>query len=90
MKKKISLALQGYHFKVELEAMNRVGVMTRITNVLRKFSLNLYEFRGVTHKDDPDRFTMWLWVSGPRENCDYIFQKIEKQIDVVKIKWNRV
>jgi len=73
-----------------LEAMNRVGVMTRITNVLRKFSLNIYEFRGFTHKDDPNRFTMKLWLSGPRGNCDYIFKKLERLIDVVKIEWKRV
>ena len=79
-----------FQFKITLEAMNRVGVMTRITNVMRKFSLNLYEFKGYTHKENHDRFTMHLWVSGPRENCDYIFKKLERLIDVVKIEWKRV
>ncbi|MFA4872854.1 MAG: ACT domain-containing protein [Patescibacteria group bacterium] len=79
-----------FHFKITLEAMNHVGVMTRITNVLRKFSLNIYEFSGKTHPEDPERFTMYLWVAGPRENCDYIFKKLEKIIDVVKIEWKGV
>jgi acetolactate synthase regulatory subunit len=81
---------QGFHFKITLIAMNHVGAMTRITNVLRKFSLNIYEFNGKTHMDDPDRFTMHLWVSGSRENCDYIFKKLEKIIDVVTIEWKRI
>ncbi len=81
--------LNEFHFKITLEAMNHVGVMTRITNVLRKFSLNIYEFSGKTHPEDPERFTMYLWVAGPRENCD-IFKKLEKIIDVVKIEWKRV
>ncbi|MEW6610223.1 MAG: ACT domain-containing protein [Patescibacteria group bacterium] len=80
----------NYHFKVTLEAMNKVGVMTRITNVLRKFSLNIYEFSGETHPDDPERFTMYVWVAGSRENCDYIFKKLEKIVDVVKIEWERI
>lgn len=79
-----------FHFKVKLVAMNRVGVMMRIAAVLRKFSLNIYEFRGKTHEKDHDRFTMYLWVSGPRENCDYIFKKIEKLIDIVEVEWKYV
>ena len=79
-----------FHFKITLEAINHVGVMTRITNVLRRFSLNIYEFSGKTHPEDPDRFTMELWLAGPRENCDYIFKKLEKLIDVVHIEWKRI
>ncbi len=80
----------SHHFAVTIEAVNRAGVMARISNVLRKFSLNIYEFHGKTHATNPDRFTMRLWMSGPRENCVYIFNKIDRLVDVVRIEWKRI
>ena len=88
MKKKTTKS--GYHFKLTLVVMNRVGAMARITMVLRKFSLNIYKFEGFTHTDNSERFTMLLWLEGPRENCDYIFKKVERLVDVVEISWKRI
>ncbi|MFA5948081.1 MAG: hypothetical protein WC806_03855 [Candidatus Gracilibacteria bacterium] len=81
-----------YHYKVVTKVQNGLGILARITIMLRKFNVNIQSLH-VTPLDDNNNFYNLYWMldstKDPKE-FSVVAKKLERLIPILKVKFESV
>lgn len=76
-----------HSYKVTLRVRNEIGVLTRITTLLRKFRVNIRSLDSAPVPDDERFSEIHMIVENEKDNhsIEIVMKKIERLIPVVSV-----
>ena len=79
-----------YHYRTTLYVQNGLGVIARITIMLRKFNVNIQSIDVVPLDDNKDFYDIHLVLDSTknREHIAIVMKKLERLIPVVRVTYN--
>ena len=80
------------HYHITLKVQNMVGVMARISILLRKFNVNITSMN-ISHLDEDERFfelNMEVDSQKPADDFTVVINKLERLVPVVEIEYKKI
>lgn len=81
-----------YHYKVVTQVQNGLGILARITIMLRKFNVNVQSLH-VTPLDEENNFYNLYWIlDSTKDPASFavVANKLERLIPVLKVNFERI
>lgn len=78
-------------YKLEIKVRNDIGVLTRITVVIRKYGFNVEKLHVEPTPDSPDYSLMTITLSGGKDKkLETLLKKIQRLIPVLDLKSEKI
>ena len=81
-----------HHYKVVTKVQNGLGILARITIMLRKFNVNVQSLH-VTPLDDQNNFYNLYWILDSTKDFDefaVVARKLERLVPILKVDFERI
>lgn len=80
------------HYKVTLNVQNGLGVLARITILLRKFNVNIQTLEVEALDDNKEFYNIYLLLDSQKDSAAFsiVMKKMERLIPVVSVSWQAV
>lgn len=82
---------QTNHYKVEVKVQNYVGVLARITILLRKFEVNISTLEVHPIPNSPNFSVIHMLMDSSKDPSAFsiVMNKLERLIPVISVDWHR-
>jgi acetolactate synthase small subunit len=81
-----------YHYKVVTQVQNGLGILARITIMLRKFNVNVQSLH-VTPLDEDNNFYNLYWIldsTKDPESFAVVANKLERIVPILKVTFEKI
>jgi len=81
---------QGQNYKVEIKVTNEVGVLARISTLLRKFNVNIGSMDAAPVPGPENFTTIHLVMASSKSDFNLVMKKLERLVPVVEVRYEEV